>query len=139
MGSCWYIFQLGSSKVDAEALERLLWQRYVYNMRGTSIQTIFEQVQVDPDLEMSQDLFKNVENAKLLYQTYQENIKNCLLGKKAQFWITYINLVKMQHTIYTAFQENDFEMWLFRWEYFLSLYFVLNKVNYWKYGTYYVS
>lgn len=110
MGSCWYIFQLGSSIVDTEALERLLWQRYVYNMRGTSIQTIFEQVQVDPDLEMSQDLFKNVENAKLLYQTYQENIKNCLLGKKAQFWITYINLVKMQHTIYTAFQENNFEM-----------------------------
>ena len=85
---------------------------------------------------MSQDLFKNIENAKLLYQTYQENIKNCLLGKKAQFWITYINLVKMQHTIYTALQKTNFEMWLFRWEYLLSLYFVLNKVNYWRYGTY---
>lgn len=99
-------------------------------MRGTSIQTIFEQVQVDPDLEMSQDLLENIENAKMLYRTYRDNIKNGSLGKTAQFWITYMNLVKMQHTIHTAFRHNNFEMRLFCWECFLAFYFALSKVNY---------
>ena len=45
-------------------------------------------MQVDPDLEMSQDLLENIENAKMLYRTYRNNIKNGLLDKTAQLWIT---------------------------------------------------
>ena len=65
----------------------------------------------------------------MLYRNYRDNIKNGSLGKTAQFWITYMNLVKMQHTIYTAL-SNDFEMRRFCWEYFLAFYFALSKVNY---------
>ena len=36
----------------------------------------------------------------------------------------------MQHAIYTAVQENNFEMQLFCWEHFLPFYFALNKANY---------
>ena len=45
----------------------------------------------------------------------------------------------MQHTIHTAVQENNFNTRLFGWEYFFPFYFALSKVNYGRYGTYYVS
>ena len=102
MGSCWYIFQLASFIIVAEALERLLLQRYVYNMRETSTQTIFEQLQVDPDLEISTDLLENIENAKMLYQTYRDNIKNGSGGKTAQFCITYMGLVNAAYYSYSS-------------------------------------
>ena len=48
----------------------------------------------------------------------RDNIKNGSLGNTAQFWITYMDMVKMQHTVHTAVQENNFEMRLSCWEYF---------------------
>lgn len=48
-------------------------------------------------------------------------------------------LVKMQNTIHTAVVENNFEMRIFCWEYFLPFYFTINKINYARYGIYYVS
>ena len=48
----------------------------MYDMREISTQTIFGQLQVGPDLEISQDLLENMKNAKILYQIYQGNIIN---------------------------------------------------------------
>ena len=58
-------------------------------------------------------------------------------GHSAQFWITYMGLVKMQFPIHTLVQENNLR--LFCWKHFLPFSFALNKVNCARYGTYYVS
>lgn len=79
-------------------------------MREISTQTIFRQLQVGPDLEISQDLLENMKNAKILYQIYQGNVINGWLGKTVQCWINYMDLVKMQYTFCTAVQENNFEI-----------------------------
>ena len=62
-------------------------QRNVYDMGETSKQIIFEQLQVDSDLEMSQNLLENIENAKMLYQTYRDNIKMVHLVKQPSSWL----------------------------------------------------
>ena len=82
----------------------------MYDTREISTQTIFGQLQVGPDLEISQDLLENMKNAKILYQIYQGNIINGWIGKTVQCWITYMDLVKMQCTFCTAVQENNFEI-----------------------------
>ena len=56
-------------------------------MGETSKQIIFEQLQVDSDLEMSQNLLENIENAKMLYQTYRDNIKMVHLVKQPSSWL----------------------------------------------------
>ena len=47
--------------------------------------------------------------------------------------------MKMQHCIHTAFQENNFELRIKSWEFFLPFYFALNKINYARYESYYVE
>ena len=56
-------------------------------MGETSKKIIFEQLQVDSDLEMSQNLLENIENAKMLYQTYRDNIKMVHLVKQPSSWL----------------------------------------------------
>ena len=41
--------------------------------------------------------------------------------------------------VHTSVQENNFEMRLFAWENLLPYYFVFNKQNYARYGSYYVE
>ena len=47
----------------------------------------------------------------------------------------------MQHQFLarSAVQENNFEARLFCWKYFLKFYFILNKTNYARYGSYYLA
>ena len=47
--------------------------------------------------------------------------------------------MRMQHVIHTAVQENNFEARLYAWEYFIPFYFVFNKTNYARYGSYYLE
>ena len=41
-----------------------------------------------------------------------------------------------QHYLHVDIQQNSFEACMNAWEYFLPLYFVMNKLNYAKYGSY---
>ena len=63
------------------------------------------------------------------YESYREQARNGSLGKTAQFWILYLDLIRMKHVIRTAVQENDFDAWLAAWDYFIPLYFTFNKIN----------
>ena len=47
-------------------------------------------------------------------------------------------MMRMQHLIHTAVQENDFDARLAAWDYFIHLYFAFNK-NYPRYGSFYVE
>ena len=44
-----------------------------------------------------------------------------------------------QHRIHIVVQENNFTERIIVWEYFLSFYFAMNKVNFARYGSYYVQ
>ena len=56
----------------------------------------------------------------------------------AKFWMTHLDLMRVQQCVHTAVQENHFDMRLYCWEYFLPYYFALNK-NYARYGSFYVA
>ena len=69
--------------VVAEALERLLHQRYTYDMNKQSTQTVFECLPADPDFEYSEDVLRNIEHTSNKYEKYRNQVKAGLLGKTA--------------------------------------------------------
>jgi len=73
------------------------------------------------------------------YETYRQEVKGGAIGKTAQFWISYLDLMRIQHQIHTSVQTNDFDMRLDSWEKMLPMYFAFNKTNYARYGTWYVQ
>ena len=55
------------------------------------------------------------------------------------FWLIYLDLMKVQHLARTPVQENDLNMRVLAWEKMLPFYFYFNKMNYAHYGTYYLQ
>ena len=47
--------------------------------------------------------------------------------------------MRLQHQGHAAIQTNDFEMHLNAWQRVLPYYFIFNKMNYARYGSYYVQ
>lgn len=83
-----------------------------------------------------------LESSAKLYEEYckfRKSASEGKIGKTAQFWILYMDLMKLQHQIHTAIQTNDFEMRLDVWEKMLPYYFAFNKTNYARYGSWYVE
>ena len=93
----------------------------------------------DPDERLTDDLLTHSEGPYALYNDYLEQIRQGNLGKTAQYWLTYLDLMRMQDAIHTAVQENNFESRLYAWEYFIPFYFVFKKNNYARYGSYYLE
>ena len=93
----------------------------------------------DPDQKLTNDLLTHSEGPYALYNDYLEQIRQGNLGKTAQCWLTYLDLMRMQHVIHTAVQENNFEARLYALEYFIPLYFVFNKSNYARCESYYLE
>ena len=59
--------------------------------------------------------------------------------KTVQFWLMYIDMMKMQHQAHTAMKENNYDLRLDPLQQFLSLYFNFNMHNYARYGAYYAE
>ena len=53
--------------------------------------------------------------------------------------LIYLGLLRLQHQGHAAIQTNDFEMHLNAWQRVLPNYFIFNKMNYARYGSYYVQ
>ena len=84
----------------------------------------------------------NITAAQLLlkqYDDFKAGVRAGNIGKTAQFWLIYIDLMKIQHIAHTAVHENDLDMKIFAWEQMLPFYFSFNKVNYARYGSYYLQ
>ena len=62
-----------------------------------------------------------------------------ILSKTAQFWVMYIDMMKMQHQAHTAMQENNYDPLLHALQQFLLLYFNFNMQSYARYGVYYAD
>ena len=93
----------------------------------------------DPDEKLTDDLLTHSKGLYALYNDYLKQIRQGNFGKAAQYWLTYLDIMRMQHVIHTAVQENTSEAQLYAWEYFIPFYFVFNKTNYVRYGSYYLE
>ena len=87
---------------------------------------LLELLSMDPKKKLTKTLNIQIKQVSQLYEHYQNSIRNGKLGKTAMFWLTYLDLVQMQHVIHMSIQENDFEKRLLGWKYFLLFYFALN-------------
>ena len=72
------------------------------------------------------------------YEKFKIKTRNGELGKTAQYRLIYLDLMKVQHLAHTVVQENDFNLRVMAWGKVLPFYFYLNKMNYARYGTYYL-
>ena len=59
--------------------------------------------------------------------------------KAAQFWLFYMNMLRVQQYVHTVIQENDIDLRLYAWQVFLPFCFVLDETNYARYGSYYIQ
>ena len=118
-------------------MERLLLNRFVGKV-NSNVPDVLKEVAADPNM-FNLDLIESCQEIIINYDKFKSKVRNGEIGKTAQFWLIYLDLMKNQHMAHTAVQENNFDMRLYAWEKFLPFYFALNKHNYSRYGCYYLE
>jgi hypothetical protein len=53
------------------------------------------------------------------YNSFRKAAENGSLGKTAQFWLIYMNLMRYQVMAHTAMQENDHQTLMYCWQQFI--------------------
>ena len=111
--------------VFSEALERLFLTRFLVTKKP-EIPSILDEITMEelPENLIIDDNFTNK------YENFRESARQGALGKTAQFWLLYMDLMRYQVMAHTAIQENDIETLMFCWKEFISMYFIMNKRNY---------
>ena len=115
--------------VFSEALERLLLLRFIYEINHTVPQILLELIDIS---------IGELSNFTQQYENYRSSVRNGDDGKTPQFWMLYLDLTQKQTMAHAAIQENDIDMLISAWQTFIPLYFSMNKVNYARYGSYYI-
>ena len=122
----------------SEALERLLYDRFLEEYK-LNIPDLIQLAANDPYSDHS-DIVTEVKSHIDEYKEFQQRIRNGEFGKTPMFWLcSYLDLMHVQHLAHLSIQENNFEVGLKCWQYFLPFYFALNKTNYFRHGSYYVN
>ena len=88
--------------VVVEALESRLLQCFVYEMQNNPDYFLLESLSIDPEEKLTETLNTQIKKVSQLYEDYQNSVRNSKLGKTAMFWLTYLDLVRMQHVINTS-------------------------------------
>ena len=121
----------------SEALERLLYERFLEECHLSVPNVLLlnaNRVNGDPT-----DIVDEIQSHADEYSKFKQRIRNEEFGKTAKFRLCfYMDVMRFQHFAHLSVQENNFEMKLICWEFFLPLYFALNKTNYSRYGSYYL-
>ena len=60
-------------------------------------------------------------------------------GKTAAYWLRYVHLVDLLHSLHYAIMSNDFDGRLAAWKELLPTFFFFDKTHYARYGSYYVK
>eukprot|EP00794_Sanderia_malayensis_P014842 gene14842-biopygen11931 len=121
----------------SEALERLLFERYCVQT-GTNIPEVYNKIANDSDY-YEDTIFSN-DRFLVKYEEFKEEIRDGKHGITPQFWLSlYIDLMEMQQLAHQAVQENNLDLRVFCWKFFLPFYFALDKQNYARYGSHYVA
>ena len=134
---CWNIHAHFS-----EALERLLLEHFLVD-QSCDIQQKITNSQISSAVDgMIGDLAANsdVKDLQQLFKRYKEEVRAGKHGKTAQFWqVNYLDIIHILNGIHIAVQESNYELRLKCWKEILPYFFCLNRTNYSRYGSYYVS
>lgn len=116
--------------IFAESLERIFLKRFLHETK-VKIPDKLSEISIEPEYEkIDAGLFKLTKNFFNKYDTFREAARNGSLGKTAQFWLIYMDLMRYQIMAHTATQENNHHMLMYCWQQFIPMYFALNKLHY---------
>ena len=129
--SCWYV-----QEIRNDALERLFIRQHLqeYEQLINNLQCL------KGTGGMKENSF-NKNAITLLIEKYQQLKKKGLkgkLGKTAQYWLIYMEMVFKIHHFKFAINTNNLPLRIDAWEYFLPLCFATNKIHCARYGTFYI-
>ena len=113
----------------SEALERLMLTRFLVEVKP-KLPNWLEDYVVAPSRTLDSKLLDQMDIFYSQYQQFREKVRLGGIGKTAQFWMIYMDMMKDQILIHNAVQSNNFDALLYGWKAFLPLYFIMNKVNY---------
>ena len=68
-------------------------------------------------------LFRHSEEFFRSYSDYFQSTLNGDNGETVQYWDRYLEMMHIQTMIHTAIQENNLEMWLQAWAYWILFFF----------------
>lgn len=125
-------------EVMSEALERIVLKRFLHEVDPSISDDLIDLASEESD-GVDRYSIRSGESLKKEFDDYQKKVRRGYLGKTAQFWLIYIDLMRLQRQYHTAVQENDFELRLASIEAFLPYYFYYNMHNYARYASYYVQ
>ena len=94
--------------VAAEELERLLLMRFIYDSKQ-KFPVNMERFSVEVNGKVDESLLAEAEILFCSYESYREQVRNGSLGKTAEFWTLHLDMMRIQHVIHVAAQENDFD------------------------------
>ena len=129
---CWIVYS-----PFYEALERLLFMRFIDD----------HHIQLPEDFKQTENVDFSIHNIiekhnDLLakYFQFKDEVRSGILGKTAQFWVmNFMDLMEIQFRAHLAVQENDYVLRHQAWKAYLPYYCSTNKVNYQRYGGFYVA
>ena len=122
---CWNVHN-----IFAESLERLFLTRFLAE-KAPIIPDCLRDLSTDSlNTEINDDLFEKLQVVIHNYEMFKESARKGAIGKTAQFWVLYMDLMRYQVMAHTAVQENDTDMLVYCWKLFLPMYFAMNKIHY---------
>ena len=79
-----------------------------------------------------------IKSARFLqdYERYRDEVANGSIGKTAQFWMIYLNLMRIRSFGQLAVHQNGIESLICVWKVFIPFYFAMNKTNYARYSVF---
>ena len=122
--------------IVSEGMERLLLKRFLFETRPEIPTILTDAVAGDT---FTTEVIQSCSNLNNKYEHFKSEVRNGSHGKTPQFWIMYLDLMRIQHMAHTAVQENNFDLRAEAWKKLLPLYFAFNMFNYARYGSFYVE
>lgn len=118
-------------------MERLLLRRFLGETKPIVPEHLID-VSAEPNSFKNESIAQLVDFTKA-FESFKEGARQGNLGKTAQFWMIYLDMMRVQHFIHIAVQENDFDLRFYAWQFLIPFYFALDKQNYARYGSFYVE
>ena len=132
----WFVHE-----IFAEALEQLLLTRFLVEEKPYIPASVrhgdFQPERLDTGVTRCKSL-ESLDAFFAKYTKYRSEVSNGKIGKTAQFWTMYLDIMRYQTMAHTAVLENDLKSFMFCWQQFLPLYFALNKLDYARYEVFLV-
>ena len=121
--------------IMSEGFERLLLKRFLLEKNPTISQVIADAAAGKP---VTPYVIQECMSLVNKYEAFKSTVRQGAIGKTAQFWIMYIDIMKLQHIAHTSVQVNSFELRYVAWKGFLPYYFLFNMMNYARFhGSFY--